>query len=149
MERDELRERLLAQHRQLRGLLQNVHEHTERIRAGGGAPAVDGLRNVLRDLRDSTVAHLAEEDACLRPLLPDIDAWGPQRMALMEKEHVAEHQALLRAIEAAAVARTTEELVDAADKSAREFAQHIDVEERFLLNRELLSDFLRPMDFAG
>ena len=149
MEREELREKLLAQHRHLKGLLANVHEHTARIRAGGGPGAVDSLRNVLRELRDATGAHLAEEDATLGPLLPEIDAWGPQRVALMEREHKAEHAALLKAIEAAAVARTHDELVDQADRSAREFLQHIEVEERFLVNGELLNDFLPHPGFTG
>jgi hemerythrin-like domain-containing protein len=149
MERDDLREKLLSQHRQLRGLLASVHEHTARIRSGEGPGAVDSLRNVLRELRDTTTAHLAEEDATLGPLLKDIDAWGPQRVALLECEHKAEHAALLKAIEAAAVARNTEELVEAADRSAQEFAQHIDVEERFLVNGELLNDFLPHPDFTG
>jgi hypothetical protein len=149
MERDELREKLLGQHRQLRALLASVHEHTARIRSGGGNVAVDALRGVLRELRDATSAHVAEEDATLGPLLPDIDAWGPQRAALMERQHKAEHTALLKAIEAAAVARTPEELVDAADRSAREFVQHIDLEERYAVNGELLNDFLPNPGFTG
>lgn len=140
MQREALRETLLSQHQHLRKLIAELRTRAEEVRGGRGSPDVIALRLQLAQLHDETARHVAYEDAMLRPFLSTVDAWGPERAAALEREHVAEHAALLQALYAASREDTPEHLVRTALEAADELTAHMTVEERTVVNADVLND---------
>jgi hypothetical protein len=79
-----VREAVLDQHRELRGLLRGVLDEC-------ASPAQDDDRErfvrMIRDLRRRFDAHLEFEERELAPVLAIVDHWGPERLRAMHEEH--------------------------------------------------------------
>jgi iron-sulfur cluster repair protein YtfE (RIC family) len=101
-----VRRALIADHARIRGLLAHLEDLAKRIQAG--APPGPRFAAVLAKLASALDAHNAAEEAALRPLLIEADAWGPARVEQMLAEHAAEHAELSISLdgEPAEVART-------------------------------------------
>ena len=95
---DETRHTLKAQHLRLQSLIAEL-----RATAAGLSTATDGkevaraaLEAVVARFRTALEAHLFDEERLLGPILMRIDAWGPQRLELMQAEHA--HQRAVLAV---------------------------------------------------
>lgn len=122
-----MRDELLAQHRNIRELL----EQAERLAADAGARA---FGDALLALRRALYEHNLAEEAALVPMLRDRDAYSPQRIGRMFEEHAAEHVAL-RALLEHPDAEVAAALPDLAD----ELRAHLDAEERTFLHPKVLT----------
>src|SRR5579863_1144176 len=105
MRTSEIRTRLLSQHAELRGLIEEVR------RAFGGPPGPPTeaqVRDFRRPSETASVAmarllgglrdHNQEEERLLRDVIGTADAWGPARVELMDERHVREHSELTSAL---------------------------------------------------
>lgn len=105
---------------------------TQRASAGELQGAVTALQREL-------LAHLAEEERLLEPILPQLDAWGPVRLDLLRAEHAHQRAvlAVLTGHEAwpagPVVAGRTLALCD-------DLLTDMAFEERELLNEQVLRD---------
>ncbi len=144
MELAELRRELIEQHDQMRKLIAEVTALATRVRTKGGGRRAPELRKLLVTLERFLGAHHVAEERVLGPILAKIDAWGAERVALMEEEHRAQHRAVAQALAAAAKARSAQDLARAAVDVALALTAHMEDEERDLLNAELFRDELIP-----
>ncbi len=139
----QIRTELLEQHKEIWQLLAQTRAAVEKA-------AHEQLRACLARLTDAVHGHNAREVALLGNVLPTVDAWGPERVAIMLQEHQAEHEALQAMISEAraapdgtVAAKLTSTLLD-------ELADHMKREEKVLLGERVLKDDLFPADnFSG
>lgn len=141
MEPSQVLKRLLDQHHGLRKLLDEVEHRAAMI-------DVFRLRGALVKLRSALEEHNRDEEAVLRPMLPDADAWGSVRLETMLAEHAAEHAALLRVVEAALGSRDRE-AISRSTAVVGELRAHMDAEERGFLSDRVLRDDAVTIDPMG
>lgn len=140
MRSSELLSLLEGQHRQLRTIIAAIEEESVRVARRGAPRSCERLRGLLAELRRKLVLHTALERDALVPLLHDIDAWGPERLRRLQREHDAEHEALERSIVRTASSVSNEDLAAAARALAEEITMHMAIEERDFLNEGVLND---------
>lgn len=147
MKLSEIRAELLLQHAELRRLVRDVLDATERWKSGQSR---DDLHRALGRLSSLVRTHNAREEELLRTIMPGIDAWGPVRAALMLDEHVREHEDLLRALLETSVAPDASDAAPALADLAARMLQHMEREEKTFLGEDLLRDELGPpTDYFG
>ena len=140
MELERLREELLQQHHQLKRLIRTAKRLSNQIVRGGSvSTSARRLHAVLEELNRTLSVHWEYEEAVLQPILWTIDAWGPERVARMERAHRAEHRAMSGAMQTASAAAGPKKLATVARAMADELIAHMDDEERFLLSRNVLT----------
>ncbi|MGZ3480940.1 MAG: hemerythrin domain-containing protein, partial [Myxococcaceae bacterium] len=89
----QVRSLILDEHTVLRDVLEEIDETLgEMTRRVPGA--IGRLRGTLRTFQDAFLRHLNHEETVLRPLLVDVDAWGPARVEAMDEEHRAQRAAI-------------------------------------------------------
>lgn len=140
MRPSEIRDALIREHGELRSLAAEVRRQAERV-VRGDTDELAGLREALVRLGAALHAHNRHEEALLRDEIRTIDAWGPQREALMDEHHASEHAEAERALGeltrgddgASAMASGSNALVD-------KLLQHMLAEEKDLLHPDLLRD---------
>ena len=143
---DALRLELLEQHAGLRRLAETAIACAGRARLFEGS--VPELREVLDRLETELVRHNAEEERELHAILPTIDAWGAIRDKLMDERHVAEHEALVGAIQVAR-AQAGPAAAAAAIGVVTKLLAHMEKEERELLHPDVLRDDLVTSGVGG
>ncbi len=91
MNPSEVREMILADHQEIRQLLERVEEL-----AGpeAGAERMAELRERGRALHDKFVRHLDLEDRYLVPAVRDADGWGEERARQITEEHRQQRELL-------------------------------------------------------
>jgi hypothetical protein len=134
---EQRREFLLQQHGGLRKTIEaaRIAARTALASPGSGAE----LQAAVAALEREMLAHLADEERILEPILEAIDAWGPVRLDLLRAEHA--HQRAVLAIltghgawpAAWVVAGRTVALCD-------DLIADMDFEELELLSEKLLRD---------
>lgn len=132
--------RLAQEHARLRVLLAEIGALADGPLEGPSEQTVVDLAALLSRLALLLAAHNASEEAALRPLLALTDAWGPERIDEMVKDHIAEHAALRGMIaplkdltDVAGLRRSSAELVAL-------LRDHLEEEERTFLNARVLRD---------
>ncbi len=146
MELEHVRLNLLAQHEAIRRLLDEVLELSRNSRRG----KPQALREALAKLREAVAGHCANEEVLLRPLLATIDAWGAVRVELMDREHRAEHEVLIRELDRAITSNSPAERLAAARALSEELRSHMEEEEKHLLSPKVLTyDVVRTGQFTG
>ncbi|MBI4510503.1 MAG: hemerythrin domain-containing protein [Deltaproteobacteria bacterium] len=135
----EARARLLAQHEELRGIIDGAEEMTARLVAGKATG--DEVRRKLAELDRALHDHNAEEETILEPLLRTVDAWGPVRIEQMLTEHAREHGIFRQTLDEI-VASPPSHMAGAIRGLVADLRRHIEHEERSFLNPELLKDDL-------
>lgn len=141
MKLDDVRSVLVQEHNQLRERLAVVRRLSLAIEKGTKVAESEAqLRAVLLQLRDELEAHCTREKDVLGPIIAGIDAWGTERAKLMDREHLAQHAALLNVLDEATSARGPRKLAAAAKTMARELGEHMEEEEKYLLHPEVLTD---------
>ena len=144
----QVRSLILDEHTVLRDILDEIEEAlgelTRRVPGSLGR-----LRASLRTFQDTFQRHLRHEETVLRPVLANVDAWGPARVESMDEEHRAQRAAL------AELTRVRlEEDFDRTIQSIEAFVQRLradmDGEERHALSEEVLRDDIIVIDtFMG
>jgi len=140
----EVRARILAEHRVIRGLAQTIVQLAGQV-LEGDEQADAPLRERSREMYQTLLRHIELEDTILAPIIRDVDSFGPVRAGQMQTEHERQRKELHDALaalddsSAMGLAATTRELVK---------ALLIDMghEERALLHEDLLRDDLISVD---
>lgn len=141
-----MRDELLAQHAELRARVDETRAALAAARAGDGSHEQFFL--ALSRLASALGAHNAREEALLKDVIPDVDAWGPARADVMFSEHVKEHDLLYESLVSAgrgpdgAAMTTVSGLLD-------ELIQHMAREEEAFLREDVLHDDIMPRDVFG
>jgi hypothetical protein len=121
---------LLAQHDELRAIMDRCEELADQFDAGqGDALALTG--EVAR-LRAAFDAHNRFEEQLLRPVLREIDAFSDVRIERMFHDHVGEHRAMGMQLGDA----TTNALRSVIDS----LRVHLQAEERYFASSKVLRD---------
>ena len=135
MEPSEARRRLLAQHDDLRSLINAALRLRDAMNAG--VPVADELFAKLGELRGAFAEHNALECQWLEPMLASGDAWSGARIARMLEEHGAEHHAF-----SAFFGGSVVQMADGLADFAEDVEAHMAAEERTFLHRNVLRDDL-------
>ncbi len=144
----QVRDLILDEHIILRDILEEIEaslgEMTRRVPG-----ALGRLRASLRTFHDAFLRHLQHEETVLRPLLVDVDAWGPARVDSMDEEHRSQRAALAQLSRVALDAD-----VDCTIQHVEEFIRRIRAdmagEEQHALSEEVLRDDIIVIDtFMG
>ena len=133
MKATEARTTLLAQHEQLRLLLDTCTRLAREQRAG--EPVTAELDEALAELRDEFADHNQMETAVIADLLQCPAAWGSLLIDRMLEEHVAEHAAFWELLSG-----TQAEVAERIGELAEELDAHMAAEERTFLNPMTLRD---------
>lgn len=139
----ECREVLRAQHANLRKTIDVARAAA--LKALDQRGSAGELQTAVSSLQRELLAHLADEEKLLAPILPKLDAWGPLRLDLLKAEHA--HQRAVLALLAghdawpapSVVAGRTLALCD-------DILADMTFEERELLNEKVLRDDLILLD---
>jgi hemerythrin-like domain-containing protein len=144
----QVRSLILDEHAVIRDVLEEIDqtlgEMTRRVPGSVGR-----LRAELRTLCDTFLRHLSHEEMVLRPLLAEVDAWGPARVEAMDEEHQAQRIAI-----SSLTRLTLEQDLDATVQRVEEFVRRLradmDGEERQGLSPDVLRDDIMVIDtFMG
>ena len=133
MKATEARTTLLAQHEQLRLLLDTCTRLAREQRAG--EPVTTELDEALAELRDKFADHNQMETAVIADLLQGPAAWASPLIDRMLEEHVAEHAAFWELLSG-----TQAEVTERIGELAEELDAHMAAEERTFLSPMTLRD---------
>lgn len=137
MNATEARTTLLAQHEQLRLLLETCIRLSRQQRDGD--PVAVDLDAALAELRDEFAEHNLMETALIAELLHGPAAWSTLMVDRMLEEHVAEHAAFWELLSG-----TRAEVAERIEELAEELDAHMSAEERtFLSPMTLREDVIR------
>lgn len=131
MDRSHALAQLLDQHASLRTL----------IEACEGLESTADLERAVARLRLAFEEHNRFEEALLRPILSDVDAFDTVRIERMIADHVAEHRAL-----ADHMAVTSRPALQAVLATLRD---HLAIEERYFLSPRVIRDDLVVVEGTG
>jgi uncharacterized coiled-coil protein SlyX len=121
-----VRSQVLAQHVELRALLERALGSGGLADAATGQLDMDSLATSVRELCARFKAHLTFEEEALKPVFAVIDAWGPERVRDLETEHARQRREL--------------------DTLVARVQSGDDVEQMALALRGLAADLLRDME---
>jgi len=144
----QVRSLILDEHAILRDVLDEIEEALgEMTRRVPGA--MGRLRASLRTFRDAFLRHLSHEETVLRPLLKDVDAWGPARVETMDEEHQAQRTAL-HELSCLELGQDLDRTVQQVEEFIRRLRVDMDQEEHRALSEEVLRDDIIVIDtFLG
>lgn len=129
------RAELHTQHQALRIMMDRCEEMATRLEAQQLDPAV--LVTAVTNLRAALDAHNAFEEAVLRPVLTATDRYSDVRIGRLVEDHVAEHRELRDRLHVGN--EVTQQLRDVLET----LRAHLEAEERYLLNAQVLRDDAR------
>ena len=133
MKATEARTTLLAQHEQLRLLLETCTRLAQQQRAGESVTAE--LDQALAALRDEFADHNQMETAVIGELLHGPAPWSAQMVDRMLEEHLAEHAAFWELLSG-----TRDEVAERIGDLAEQLDAHMAAEERTFLSPMTLRD---------
>jgi hypothetical protein len=142
MTRAEMRVELLGQHSRIREHVDAVYHALAELAFGDPSTSdVDAMsvRMGLAVLAEAVRIHNRREDELLGPLLGTIDAWGPERAAIMRDEHRHERADVQAALVAASLESGAIVSADVAGLLAR-LLERLSHEEVALLTDDVLRD---------
>ena len=144
----QVRSLILDEHTILRDILEEIEaalgEMTRRVPG-----ALGRLRASLRTFHDAFLRHLQHEETVLRPLLADVDAWGPARVESMDEEHRTQRAALAQ-LSCLALDMDVDCTVQHIEAFIRSIRADMDFEEHHSLSEEVLRDDIILIDtFLG
>ena len=146
MRPSEIRAELLAQHDQIRTMMDDVRHVA--VRARRGEPVGEALQAGVARLAQVIAQHNAREEELLRGIIPTVDAWGPARAEIMDETHAREHEVLQEAI--LGIPRTPREFAGAGVEALFErVLEHMAREEKTLLAEDVLRDDTVMVEFGG
>jgi hypothetical protein len=144
--KEQRRQILLGQHAHLRGTIQQAQDGARNLLAARASAGE--LQMVVITLRNELLAHLADEERLLEPILSNIDAWGNVRAGLLRAEHA--HQRAVLAVLTGPTAWPAATVVAGRTLSlCEDLLSDMEFEERELLSEKLLRDDLILLDASG
>lgn len=144
MKPSQIRQELLAQHANIRAKMDAVQVALASSRNGqGDSPE---LHHALEELLALVVRHNTSEEELLKDFIREIDPWGPVRVEGMNEAHEKEHEAISAAL--ADVVKKAPESRAITELFTR-MAQHMELEERNVLAKDLFDDDGPPVDSFG
>jgi hemerythrin-like domain-containing protein len=123
---------LLAQHDQLRTMIDRCQQLADELDAGHGS--ADALGREIVRLRVAFDHHNKLEEHVLRPLLRDSGAFADVRIDRMVSEHIEEHRAMRERFTSSPTAELREALTM--------LREHLATEERYFLSTRVVRDDL-------
>ena len=143
----QVRSLILDEHTILRNVLEEIEESLgELTRRVPGS--VRRLRTSLRTFQDAFLRHLSHEETVLRPLLKDVDAWGPARVEAMDEEHRSQRVALAE-VSRLALDQDVDGTIQHIEEFVRRLRADMDGEEQHALSEEVLRDDIIVIDTFG
>jgi len=144
----QVRSLILDEHTVIRDVLEEIDETLgEMTRRVPGA--IGRLRGTLRTLQDAFLRHLNHEETVLRPILADVDAWGPARVEAMDEEHRAQRAAISE-LSRLVLDEDVDTTVQRIEDFVRRLRADMDGEEHHALSPEVLRDDIIVIDtFMG
>jgi len=144
----QVRNLILDEHIILRDILEEIEatlgEMTRRVPG-----ALGRLRASLRTFSDAFLRHLQHEETVLRPLLADVDAWGPARVESMDEEHRSQRTALAQ-LSRVALDADVDCTIQQMEAFIRRIRAEMAGEEQHALSEEVLRDDIIVIDtFMG
>ncbi len=144
MQLNQLREELLLQHAALRELIAQVAALNQ-----PGQTGADTRNALLAKLATALSEHNQFEETALRGVIVKLDAWGPQREALMDQHHAQEHECAFRALEQLGQVGSDEERTLRLQQHLSALLEHMRLEEREVLHPNVLRDDATTADPFG
>jgi len=144
----QVRSLILDEHAVLRDVLEEIETALGELsrRVPG---AIGRLRVSLRTFQGAFLRHLSHEEIVLRPILADIDAWGPARVESMNEEH-ADQRAALAELCRLPLDQDLDGTVRSIDSFVRKLRAEMDWEEQNALSPNVLRDDILVIDtFMG
>jgi hypothetical protein len=145
MEVSDLRERLLAQHRHLRGQINELMA----AKVSDSQAELD-FRVALATFSDDLARHNREEEKLLSAVVPTSGPWGGVRKILMDDHHASQHAAQLEAVRAIGDTKPFDpgvrDAVARVRRSLSEILAHMELEERELIHQSVLRDEVYAVD---
>jgi len=144
----QVRSLILDEHMVIRDVLEEIDETLgELTRRVPGA--LGRLRSSLRTLHDAFLRHLTHEEIILRPILVDVDAWGPARVQAMDEEHRGQRAAMAE-LSRLALEVDLDTTVQRIEEFVRRLRADMDGEENHALSEQVLRDDIIVIDtFMG
>jgi iron-sulfur cluster repair protein YtfE (RIC family) len=142
----EIRAIILDEHGALRSRLNEIE--ADLVRTATDAAALGRLQEQLQRFYELFLRHIAREEEILKPVLRDIDNWGPYRIERMDEEHVEQRRtiaALSRLVPDPDPSSYTETICD----FIRDLRLDMDAEERDFLSKDVLRDDSINIDAFG
>jgi hypothetical protein len=144
MNNEERRTTLVQQHRQIRTIITTVQRAAIELADGTGA-ALD-LRDHIAGLRLAMELHLAAEEVLLGPVLERIDAWGPERLALLREDHAHQRGVLAELSSERACNLPSDRYARRTLQMLEEILTDLEGEDRDLLDAKVLRDDIIQLD---
>lgn len=142
----EVRQQVLAQHEGLRRMLQVLEDD---VRAASDPALGATLAARWRELRAALDAHMAYEDAVLKPALEEIDAWGMDRAEQVLDTHARQRERLNQLDRVFLPTVTHQARLDALLGIIGELRMDMAHEERTQLRADVLRDDVVAIGQAG
>ena len=98
MRPNDVRRRILADHRDFRGVLLSIEALSEKV-LGGDDSQMRALRVEGETFHEQLLEHMRWEDRYLAPLLWSSEAWGEERAKQLERDHLEQRELLLHTLE--------------------------------------------------
>lgn len=145
-----IRSVILTEHDELRSELSSIEAQLDLV-ASGDVPAQAALHARMAKFLGTFLHHIENEEEILRPVLKDIDAWGPQRIARMDTEHLEQRALVLRlsGVTPAAAAQEQWEWVAEVRSFINRLREDMVSEEHDCLDPTVLRDDLIAIDVFG
>ena len=144
----EVREHVLAQHREIEQILIELEAGATKLSAGH--PEEENIKRAATALRGILDMHMAYEEQHLVPAVRETDGFGPARADHILQEHASQRKILDEMVQSISSADSSEQLVDGVRRLATALRDDIRDEECNYVNAHLLHDDLIPPDtFSG
>lgn len=135
-----VRGRVLADHRDIRAMIEALEDRASEVLKGAPDDG-DALRSAGELLLTRLIAHMHWEEAHLIPALREADAWGNERATRLHDEHVEQWELLQNSLERLGdPARPTELLAQNLLDLTSILREDMLDEEENLLDDEILRD---------
>ena len=138
LEATQVRKIILDEHSVLRNELKDIVTLVADAAVQRGEVA-ERLCHRLNNFYDAFLKHIAHEGSLLRPVLADIDAWGPVRVEKLDDEH-RQQRATIAALMALDPKEDLEGYLGRVKAFARAVAMDMEAEERECLSTAVLRD---------
>jgi hypothetical protein len=143
----DLRADLLAQHEGVRVLIGGARSVAERL--CGAARQREALTASIELLATALRMHNQREEAVLRHILKNADAWGPARVEIMDESHAEEHTMLLAALFGSSGVSDDETACSGVSHVLDRLEAHMAREEEVLLDDSVLRDDDVVIEYFG
>jgi hemerythrin-like domain-containing protein len=142
----EIRTIILGEHRELRERLAEIVTNLSRATAEPNVRAE--LQQQLARFYEKFLLHIEHEEQILRPVLADIDNWGPIRIQQMDEEHV-EQRELIRELSRLLPDPDLRAYSERIRAFVLDVLADMDAEERECLSKDVLRDDTTSIDAFG